>query len=422
VHSARAAFRHPNFRLYQAARFLSVAAIEMQSVAVGWQIYELTRRPLDLGLVGLAQFLPGILLFLWSGRAADRFPRRSIILCCLAGFALCSLLLLGATAAGAPTVRHIYLILVLFGVVRAFYGPAGQAFLPLLVPKEHFPNAVAWGSSVFQAAIILGPSAGGLLYAWAGGAQVVYAASATALTAAALFVLAMRLDGLRAAHDRPAADSLLAGLSYVWKTKLLLGAVSLDLFAVLLGGAVALLPVYAREILKTGPWGLGLLRSAPGAGAILTAVALAHRPLGRRAGAAMLGCVCGFGVFTIVFGLSRSLPLSLAALLLAGACDMVSVVVRGTLTQLSTPDRMRGRVSAVNTVFIGASNEFGQFESGITAHWFGTVPAVVLGGAGTLAVVALWTWRFPELRIASLSAAAAKDVPEEPGLTADPSE
>jgi MFS family permease len=204
---------------------------------------------------------------------------------------------------------------------------------------------------------------------------------------------------------------LLAGLSYVRRTKLLLGAISLDLFAVLLGGAVALLPVYAREILKTGPWGLGLLRSAPGAGAVLTAVALAHRPLGRRAGAAMLSCVCGFGVFTVVFGLSRSLPLSLAALFLAGACDMVSVVVRHTVVQLETPDRMRGRVSAINVVFIGASNEFGQFESGLTAQWFGTVPAVVLGGLGTLAVVALWAWRFPELRRARLGSAAVEQAP-----------
>jgi MFS family permease len=399
---SRAAFRHPNFRLFQAARFLSVVAIEMQSVAVGWQIYELTRRPLDLGLVGLAQFLPGILLFLWSGHAADRFPRRGIMLCCLAGFVLCSLLLLGAAWAAAPSVRNIYLVLILFGVVRAFYGPAGQAFLPMLVPHEHFPNAVAWSSSVFQAAIIIGPSLGGLLYGWTGGPHAVYAASAATLAAAALFILAFRLSTVQPPREPPTLDSLLAGFSYVWKTKLLLGAVSLDLFAVLLGGAVALLPVYAREILKTGPWGLGLLRSAPGVGAILTAVALAHRPLGRRAGAAMLGCVCGFGMFTIVFGLSRCLPLSLAALFLAGACDMVSVVVRGTVTQLSTPDRMRGRVSAINMVFIGASNELGQFESGLTAQWFGAVPAVVLGGAGTLAVVALWAWRFPELRRASL--------------------
>jgi len=418
-YASRASFRYPNFRLYQAARFLGVIAIEMQSVAIGWQIYELTRRPLDLGLVGLIQFLPGFLLFLLSGHVADRFPRRGIILCCLAGFALCSLLLLGVTLAGTASVRSIYLVLILFGVVRAFYGPAGQAFLPLLVPHEHFPNAVAWGSSVFQAAIILGPCVGGLLYGWTGRPHAVYAASTAALTAAALFMIAMRLKVSQSPHEPPTLDSLLAGFSYVRKTKLLLGAVSLDLFAVLLGGAVALLPVYAREILRTGPWGLGLLRSAPGVGAILTAVVLAHRPLGRRAGAVMLFCVCGFGVFTVVFGLSRSLPLSLAALLLAGACDMVSVVVRGTVVQLETPDRMRGRVSAINMLFIGASNEFGQFESGLTAQWFGTVPAVVLGGLGTLAVVAVWAWRFPELRRASLDNMAVKEVPEEPGLTAE---
>ena len=419
---SRAAFRYPDFRLYQAARFLSIVAIEMQSVAVGWQIYELTRRPLDLGLVGLVQFLPGILLFLLSGHVADRFPRRAIILGCLAGFALCSLLLFGLALSGPGSARPIYLILVLFGVVRAFYGPAGQAFLPMLVPHEHFPNAVAWSSSVFQAAIIIGPSAGGLLYGWAGGPHAVYAASAGVLIVAAMLMLGIRLKASQTRLEPPTLESLFAGFSYVRKTKLLLGAVSLDLFAVLLGGAVALLPVYAREILKTGPWGLGLLRSAPGIGAILMAVALAHRPLGRRAGAIMLGCVCGFGVFTIVFGLSRSLPLSLAALLLAGACDMVSVVVRGTVVQLETPDRMRGRVSAINMVFIGASNEFGQFESGLTAQWFGTVPAVVLGGVGTLAVVALWAWRFPELRQASLASAAGKALPEEPGLTARPAD
>jgi MFS family permease len=394
----------------------------MQSVAIGWQIYALTRRPLDLGLVGLIQFLPGILLFLLSGHVCDRFPRRRIILCCLAGFALCSLLLFCLTLSGPATARPIYMVLILFGIVRAFYGPAGQAFLPLLVPHEHFPNAVAWSSSVFQAAIILGPSAGGLLYGWTGGAHVVYAASAVTLIAAAALILAMPLKNSQARQEPPTLDSLLAGFTYVWKTKILLGAVSLDLFAVLLGGAVALLPVYAREILKTGPWGLGLLRSAPGVGAILTAVALAHRPLGKRAGAAMFACVCGFGIFTIVFGLSRSLPLSLLALLLAGACDMVSVVVRGTLTQLSTPDHMRGRVSAINMVFIGASNELGQFESGITAQWFGTVPAVVLGGIGTLAVVAAWVKLFPELRRANMGARVVKEVPEEPGLTADPAE
>ena len=416
--TSRIAFQYPAFRLYQAARFLGVIAIEMQSVALGWQIYGLTRRPLDLGFVGLIQFLPGVLLCLWSGRAADRYPRRNIILGCLAGFVLCALLLFSLTLAGPVSARPFFLVLLFFGVVRAFYGPAAQAFLPLLVPPEHFPNAVAWSSSVFQTSTILGPALGGLLYAWGGGAHAVYAASASALTVAAFFVGSLRLEGGQAPRQPADADSWLAGFSYVWRTKLLLGAVSLDLFAVLLGGAVALLPVYAREILKTGPWGLGLLRSAPGLGAVLTAVTLAHRPLGRRAGTAMLWCVSGFGALTIVFGLSRSLPLSLAALLAAGACDMVSVVVRGTLVQLSIPDRMRGRVSAVNMVFIGASNEFGQFESGVTAQWFGTVPAVVLGGMGTLVVAALWAWRFPELRRARL--ASAPEVSAEPGLTADP--
>lgn len=396
--STGAAFRYPNFRYYLSSRVLTTTGSEMQAVAVAWQIYALTHRPLDLGLVGLAQFLPGIPLFLIAGQTADRFSRRRILQVCMAGFALCSVLLLILTLRGISSVVPVYCVLLLNGTVRAFNGPASQAFLPLLVPEEHFPNAVAWNSSIFQACTIAGPVAGGLLYGWTGGAWLVYGCAATEYLAASLLLAGIRVPGT--ARKRPAASYRMAleGLHYIRRNKLILGAISLDLFAVLLGGAVALLPVYAREILKTGASGLGVLRGAPGLGAVIMALALAHRPLRRRAGAIMLWCVCGFGAFTVVFGLSRSLPLSLAALTLIGACDMVSIVVRHTLVQLSTPDEMRGRVSAVNMVFIGASNEVGQFESGITAQWFGTVPAVVLGGLGTLAIVALWAWRFPELR------------------------
>ena len=396
--AARAAFRYPNFRYYLSARVLTTTSSEMQAVAVAWQVYSLTHRPLDLGLVGLAQFLPGILLFLVAGHTADRIARQRILQTCCAGFALCSLLLLGLTLHGLSSIIPIYLVLLLNGTVRAFNGPAGQAFLPLLVAEEHFPTAVAWNSSVFQAATIVGPVVGGLLYGFTASPAPVYTCAAIEYLGALLMLTAIRV---RIAERRPRALSsgtVLEGLRYIWRHPLILGAISLDLFAVLLGGAVALLPVYAREILKVGASGLGILRSAPGVGAVLMALAVAHWPLRRHAGAVMLWCVCGFGVFTVVFGLSRNLALSLVALALTGACDMVSVIVRHTLIQLSTPDEVRGRVSAVNVVFIGASNEVGQFESGITAQWFGTVPAVVLGGLGTIAIVAIWAWHFPALR------------------------
>ena len=392
------AFGHANFRYYLSVRVLTTTASEMQAVAVAWQVYALTHRPLDLGLVGLAQFLPGILLFLLAGQTADRFPRQRILQACCAGFALCSLVLLGLTLHGLSSTFPIYCVLLLNGTVRAFNGPAGQAFLPLLVPQEFFPKAVAWNSSIFQAATIAGPVAGGLLYAWTASPTPVYGCAAIEYLAALLLLAGIRVRTSQA--QRPAASygMALEGLRYIRRNKLILGAISLDLFAVLLGGAVALLPVYAREILKIGASGLGILRSAPAVGAVIMALAVTRWPLRRHAGAIMLWCVCGFGVFTVVFGLSRRLPLSLAALALIGACDMVSVIVRHTLIQLSTPDEMRGRVSAVNMVFIGASNEVGQFESGITAQWFGAVPAVVLGGLGTIAIVALWAWRFPALR------------------------
>jgi len=370
----------------------------MQAIAVAWQIYSITHRPLDLGLVGLAQFLPGILLFLVTGDTADRVSRRRILLACYSAFALCSALFLTLTLHGLNSVWPIYGVLLLNGIVRAFNGPATQAFLPLLVPKADFPSAVAWNSSVFQTAVIVGPLAGGLIYGATGNPILAYCCTGTGYLIALCLMASIRLD--RAANARPAPSSrmVLEGLRFIWRNKLILGAISLDLFAVLLGGAVALLPVYARDILKVGAYGLGFLRSAPALGGVFMAIVLAHWPLRRRAGAALLWCVCCFGGFTIAFGLSRSLALSLAALAFAGACDMVSVVVRHTLVQLGTPDEMRGRVSAVNMVFIGASNEVGQFESGITAQWFGTVPAVVLGGVGTILVVVLWAWLFPDLR------------------------
>ena len=380
------------------ARFVSTLASEMQAVAVAWQVYGITRRPLDLGLVGLAQFLPGVFLFLLAGHTADRIPRRRILLGCYGGFSICSLLLLTFTLHGVRTVYPIYAALLWNGVVRAFNGPAAQAFLPLLVPEEHFPNAVAWGSSVFQFATVLGPMAGGSLYGLSGSPIPVYALAILSYGTAFALVAMVRIERPERPRGNASIGAVLEGLRFIWKNRLMLGVISLDLFAVLLGGAVALLPVYASQILKVGAYGLGVLRAAPGAGAVLTAIVVAYIPLRRHAGAAMLWCVAGFGVFTVVFGLSHSMPVALLSLVLVGACDMVSVIVRHTIVQLWTPDDMRGRVSAVNMVFIGASNEVGQFESGVTAQWLGTVPAVVAGGLGTIAIVVLWAVMFPALR------------------------
>jgi MFS family permease len=394
----RVAFTYPAFTLYEIARFFIVAALEMQSVAVGWQIYEITHRSLDLGYVGLAQFLPGIILFLVSGHAADRLDRRKLMIVCYAGFALCSSLLLATSLSRYRSVGPIYAVIVLLGVVRSFNGPVGRALLPQLVREEHFQNAVAWHSTIFQAATILGPALGGVIYALFRGPSAVYSASLTSALIAAVCTTQIRMQSPRRVREPMNLKTVLAGISYIWNHKIVLGSISLDLFAVLLGGAVALLPVYAREILHTGPWGLGILRSAPAVGAAAMAILIAHRPLKSRVGVTMLWCVGAFGAFTIIFGLSRSLVISLVALIFVGASDMVSVVIRATLVQIATPDAMRGRVNAVDMIFIGASNELGQFESGLTAQWFGAVPSVVLGGIGTLIVTGLWAWLFPALR------------------------
>jgi MFS family permease len=393
-----AAFRYSDYRWLQLARMLSVVASEMQSVAVAWQVYEITHRAIDLGYVGLAQFLPGILLSLVAGHTADRFDRRRVLLVCYVGYALCSAILLWQSARHLSNVHVIFLILSLLGTVRAFSGPASQALMPQLIHDEHFPNAVAWSSSIFTTSTILGPALGGLIYAAGRGATAVYA---VAVPMYLLSLLSISLIATRTGRLEKRAASLetvLAGFKYVWEQKIILGSISLDLFAVLLGGAVALLPIYADTILHVGPRGLGLLRSAPAIGAAMMAVLLANRPLRRRAGATMLWCVAAFGAATVAFGISRSFFFSLVMLFVTGATDMVSVIVRGTLVQIATPPEMRGRVSAVNLLFIGASNEFGEFESGLTAQWFGAVRAVILGGVGTLLVVGMWAWGFPELR------------------------
>src|SRR6202162_5653294 len=405
--AGRVAFTYPNFVSYTLARFFIVVALEMQSVAVGWQVYEITKRPLDLGFVVLAQFLPGFALFLFAGHAADLYDRRKLLMWCYGGFALCSALLLAISWRAPQSVHTIYVVLVLLGVFRCFNWPASRALLPQLVPEEHFSNAVAWNASTFQIATIAGPAIGGIAYALFRRPEGCYAIAVTVSILST--ILTLRIYPQPTSPQKELADrvpdkepvslrTVLAGFRFIWQKKLILGSISLDMFAVLLGGAVALLPVYARTILHTGPWGLGLLRSAPGVGAALMAIVVAHRPIRRRAGLTMLLSVAAFGVLTIVFGVSHSLIVSLVALFLLGASDMVSVIIRATLIQVAPPDEMRGRVSAVDMLFIGVSNELGEFESGLTAQWFGTVPAVVLGGLGTLLVIATWTCLFPQLR------------------------
>ena len=427
----RAAFHHPNFRYFAAARFLGTVGWQMQSVVVAWQVYAITNKPLHLGLVGLMHFLPAFLLALVTGQVADRVPRRRILVVCYGVTGACSLVLAVMAWRGIATVLPIYAVLLVIGTARAFAGPAGSALLPTLVPLRHFGNAVAWSASIWQAAMIAGPSLGGLAYAKAGGAAPVLLLDAILCLASAALIRRVDAVPALAVAKRVSWNTVLAGIRYIRTRRALLGAISMDMVAVLLGGAVALLPVYAKDVLNVGAEGLGILRGAPAVGAVAMAVTLAHLPPLRRAGATMLVCVAAFGAATIVFGLSTSFIVSLVALVALGAFDMVSVVVRHTLVQVLTPDDKRGRVSAVEQVFIGASNELGEFESGITAHWFAMIPivasgellgrgagevngaviAVVVGGCGTLLVVALWAWLFPELR--KFDRLDVRQVPEE---------
>lgn len=394
--SARAVLGLPDFRYFLATRFLSAVALQMVGVAVGWQVYDLTGDPLHLGLVGLVQFLPAFLCALPAGHVTDRYDRRRVLLACLVVLTLCMAALLTLALMRSPPLEVLLAVLAVLGATRAFLQPASQSLVPHLVPAELFPRAVAWASSNWQVAVIAGPALGGALYAF--GVVTVYAVAAVMMALATLSIAQLKTRLVVHSSVEPGLEGLLAGVRYVFERKDILGAISLDLFAVLLGGATALLPIYARDILHVGPVGLGLLRSAPAVGAALTALWLAHHPLESRAGVKMFVAVGAFGLATIAFGLSASFWLSLAALAVLGCADMISVVVRQTLVQSRTPDAMRGRVSAVNYVFIGASNELGEFESGVTAAWFGTVPAVIIGGIGTLAVAALWAWKFPALR------------------------
>jgi MFS family permease len=396
----RALLANRRYALYLVSRVSLIVAMQMLSVAVGWQVYEITGQALALGFSGLALFLPGFLLALPGGHVADRRDRRGVLVVCHLGVTSAAGALFALSLGGVRRLFAIYAVLVVLGTIRAFSGPAGQALMPNLVERRQLERAISLGSSCWQLAMIAGPSIGGVLYAATGRAWVVYAACTALALVASVSVLAMGRVPTATARKHPPATmgTLFAGLRYVWSNKPILGAISLDLFAVLLGGAVALLPIFARDILQVGPWGLGVLRSAPAIGAASMALGLAYFPLRRRAGVLMFIGVLAFGLGTIVFGLSKTFVLSLAALVVMGAADMISVLVRTTLIQTRTPDEMRGRVGAVNMVFIGASNELGEFESGVTAAIFGPVLAVVLGGVGTILVVALWSVLFPELR------------------------
>ncbi len=403
--TATVAFQHRDFRYYSVARFLGIMGSEAQSLGVAWQIYQITHSALALGYTGLALFLPGLFFTLPAGHVADLYDRRNVILVCYTLQLCATLALLFLSLHGVHNIWFVYAILFVIGLGRCFSGPAAQSMVPTLVPKEHFVNAVTWGASIFQTSNAIGPMIGGVLFTLTltgrlhalNGAPLVYTFTSICLAGFLVFVSIV--------HPRGAAEkkgftfeTMLAGLKYVMGTRLLLGSISLDLFAVLLGGAVSLLPIFAEQVLHRGAHALGLLRAMPSIGALAVSLALSFFPIKRDAGKTMLACVAGFGVATIVFGLSRSLWLSCIALLITGATDMVSVVVRGSILQLATPPEMRGRVSSVNWLFLGASNEFGEYESGLTAHWWGAVRAVVIGGIGSVVVTGLWSVFFPALR------------------------
>ena len=388
--------RHPGVLPMISGRSLSSLASQMQAVVVGWQIYALTGSAFSLGLVGLAQFLPVVVLVFVAGHVVDRSDRRLIAGTCQIIACLAALCLAAASFTHVLTPPMIYALVVVIGAVRAFEAPSLQALLPALVPAAAFPQAAALSSSLFQTATIVGPSIGGLLYGL--GPDIAYATCAATFLIAAISTLQVPPIVRAGALEPPTLASVFGGLTFIRQRPEILGAISLDLFAVLMGGATALLPVYASDILKAGPFGLGLLRAAPGVGALGVSLWLARKPMHSRLGARMFASVFVFGLATIVFGLSRSLPLSVAALAVLGGADVVSVVIRSTLVQMRTPDAMRGRVAAVNMLFIGSSNQLGEFESGTLAGFLGAVPAVVIGGIGTLAVAWIWMALFPQLR------------------------
>ena len=402
------AFASRDFRRYQLARVAVILGAEAQSVAVAWQVYSITHRAIDLGYTGLALFLPGLIFLLPAGHVADRFDRRRVILACYALQIFCTSALIELARNNTQNILAIYMVLFFVGTGRAFSSPASSALIPHLVPEAHFVNAVTWGGAIFQLANITGPALGGLLFTlpltgilteWRlEGAGIVYVFTLGTVVWFLALVVSLRVRPGRMEHRELSMKVLLAGFQYVRRARMLLGSFSLDLFVVLLGGAVALMPIFAHEILHQGPRGLGMLRAAPAVGAVTMSLIMARYPLHRHAGRWLFTCVAIFGAATVIFGLSHTLWLSLASLAIAGAADTISVIIRGSLLQLATPPEMRGRVSAVNSLFIGASNELGEFESGLTAQWWGAVRATVIGGLGALAVAGLWAVIFPSLR------------------------
>ncbi|HEX2559415.1 MFS transporter [Phenylobacterium sp.] len=403
VPSARALLRERDYLLFWGSRWTGGLAAQIQSVAIGWQIYELARRTMSVaeaafvvGMVGLVSFIPVFLLTLPAGETVDRYDRRRILLLCYAWELVTVGILVWATATGTASVTMLLCVAAAFGAARAFMGPTGTALGPMLVPRELLPRAIAWNSLAWQTASILGPALGGLLLARS--TTLAYSTALCLYATAAVFIFLLRKNTQPVVNPGSRLALVKEGLVYVWKQKIVLGAISLDLFAVLLGGATALLPVFARDVLHVGEEGFGLLRSGPAIGATLVALALAANPIRSKAGLFMFFGVAVFGAATIVFGLSKSLWLSVTALAVLGGADMLSVYVRQTLVQLVTPDNMRGRVAAVSSVFIGASNELGEFESGVVARFLGPVGAAVFGGVGALFVTALWAKLFPALR------------------------
>jgi len=411
-------WRNRNFVLYLSARILATLAVQMLTVTIGWHVYQLTASLVDLGLVGLFQFAPLFILALAAGHVADRYSRHTIIVVCLTAQLLCSVLLLLYTANDTAVTWPLFAVLILFGAARAFMMPATQAILSSLVPPQNLSQAIALGSSGFHVAKMAGPALGGLFCLL--GLVTSYSMVVSLFALSALLMLATRIH-LRSHSDQAATwDTVFQGLTFIWSRPVILGALTLDLFAVLLGGATALLPAFAADVLQAGPGSLGLLRSAPGFGALLASLALTLWPISRRVGYWMFGGVALFGLSSIALGLTTQLPSALLALTLMGLGDMISVYVRQMLIQADTPDTIRGRVSAVNTVFIGASNELGEFESGLSAEKFGLVHALLLGGMATLAITLLWAWRLPMLRrldrfphaaVATVPIAAASPVP-----------
>jgi MFS family permease len=393
---SKLAFSYRNFRFFWLTTLLVSFAVQIMSVSIAWQIYDVTGEPFLLGLVGLSLFLPALVLILVTGLTADRFNRRMIMAICLGVELLCALGFLAFVNAKAHEVWPIFGILIVLGTARAFWNPAAQSLAPNLVPPEALANAITTNMSAWQFASIAGPAAGGLLYGIA--PSVAFGTGAVLLVIAMVSVLMISKPQQRESHQATSLETMLAGFRYIFSNKVVLGAISLDMFAVLMGGAVALLPIYAKDILHAGPQELGLLRAAPGVGAIAMALLLTRFPIRDHAGKLLFLFVGLFGAFTVLFGLSTTVWISVPALALVGASDMVSVTIRETIMQLWTPEEVRGRVNAVNSVFIGASNELGEFRAGTVAHLIGPVPAVVIGGVGSIAIAVIWSRLFPGLR------------------------